>query len=221
MTQVHNSVGYGLSGHVNSYRNSTLSGNWAEERLAADLPQTRPKFEGQSTSHSDFGTKGKDEAARQYQHVDLTRSADRNKDMFVQQADATGKPVPCYATLNQLAYGHCDPTHKEAHVQQFMWTGAKANDLGVPLNASGDGQLRQRKAEEWSKPVDPWSTTKALDGQQITDALAAQGSVKRESCRPKAENGQSAGVGRKARGEFVSRLNEDWVPMGLRNLHNV
>lgn len=79
--------------------------------------------------------------------------------------------------------GHCDPTQKEAHVQQFMWTGGKANDLGVPLNAEGDGQLRQKKAQEWSKPVDPWSTTKALDGKQVTDALAAQGSVKRESCR--------------------------------------
>lgn len=48
---------------------------------------------------------GKEEAAKQYVRMDLTRSADRNKDMFVQQADAAGKPVPCYATLNQLAYG--------------------------------------------------------------------------------------------------------------------
>ena len=36
-------------------RNTTLQGNWAEERLAADVPTVRPKFQGETTSHSDYG----------------------------------------------------------------------------------------------------------------------------------------------------------------------
>lgn len=49
---------------------------------------------------------GKAEAAKQYNRHDLgCSSQNSHKDMFLQQADATGKPVPCFATMNQLAYG--------------------------------------------------------------------------------------------------------------------
>ena len=81
------------------------------------------------------------------------------------------------------AAGHADPTQKDARVQQFLWAGAKGNDLGVPLGASGETRLRQAKAEQWKEEVEPFATTKALAGKQVTDALAAGVQPKRETCR--------------------------------------
>lgn len=79
--------------------------------------------------------------------------------------------------------GHCDSMQKDARVQQFMWAGAKGNDLGVPLNTPQNDRLIQTKAEQWHQHPDPYCTTKAAAGQQVTSALAAGAHPKRETCR--------------------------------------
>ena len=79
--------------------------------------------------------------------------------------------------------GHCNPVQKDAHVQQFMWAGAKGNDLGVPLGSGNDGKLLQSKTAQWKEDFQPYSTTKSLAGQQVTDALAAGVPIKRQTCR--------------------------------------
>ena len=79
--------------------------------------------------------------------------------------------------------GHCDPIQKDARVQQFMWSGNKHNDFGVPLNAADNDRLTQTKSQQWHEQPDPYSTTKAVAGRQVTSALAAGVQPKREACR--------------------------------------
>ena len=48
------------------------------------------------------------EAAKQYERVDLGRGrTDESGKCFVAARDANGEPLPCYATVSQLAYGEC------------------------------------------------------------------------------------------------------------------
>ena len=68
------------------------------------------------------------EAAKQYQRADLGKGhSDEAGRCFVAARDASGHPLPCFATVNQLAYGaaHTDPA--------WPWVCCDARLLPVPV----------------------------------------------------------------------------------------
>ncbi|EIE18769.1 hypothetical protein COCSUDRAFT_60072 [Coccomyxa subellipsoidea C-169] len=158
---------------------------------------------------------GKEWQTLQYERKDWDRThACSGRDTILRHAEPNQSVPPAYTTLNQLAYGA--PSAQHPQVQKLLWTGHKENELRMPA-AEGRCDLVRAKRQAWEHDVanSPWLTSSRL----AADAAAMGGAgaaCKRQGCRPAAEGGQPAQIGRKAVGDCAQLFDKTWIQIGLR-----
>jgi len=141
------------------------------------------------------------EAASRADFESRVAEDERRAGILFQHGSYQEPPDACFSTLNQLALG--EKRLGEPRVHTYLWSGSKANDLGVPRSTAGDLSLTARKQRQWEEESghDMYRTT----SQTFQETVVGQ-HAKRETVKPRAEGGQPAQVGRKATGENV-----DWL----------
>ncbi|CAL8464421.1 g3956 [Coccomyxa elongata] len=201
------------SAHKNAYSKGVLTGNWAEERQPSATRAV--SFEGESVSHATYGKQGK--GWPEFERKDWDRSHSCCGHDTILRHDEPHQDAtltPCYASLNQLAFGGASSAHPQ--VQKLLYTGRKENELRMPVT-EGRSDLVHAKRQAWEREsaANPWSIS-AREAANVAAVGGHGASCKRQGFRPASEGGQPAQVGRKARGEFAQLFDMSWIQIGLR-----
>mmetsp|Transcript_19666 Transcript_19666/g.33060 ORF Transcript_19666/g.33060 Transcript_19666/m.33060 type:complete len:238 (-) Transcript_19666:409-1122(-) len=223
-------TGVGLSSHKNQYRLGVAIENWVEDEYSRMAKQARDdsllKSQGvgfnEATTNS-LSFSGEEKWGRHImancERADGLQGTDHYHKFAHGMDPGTYKDITHWATMNQLVMQQ--PAKGNTKVTQNIFLGGKQNDYKVPTNAVKTDLMERKKAQMAAEQASSMYTTTnnvflETTAQELKTIYGSGGTCKRTVMMPCADGGQSAQIGRKAKGDSCASFDKTFQKIGLR-----